>query len=108
MRIAVDAMGGDYAPGVVVEGVANALYEYPEFDIVLIGYTAKLTFYLEKYGIANHPHLTLVHAETVVEMTEPSTSSIRKKKNSSITVGAKLLKSKEVDAFVTPGHTGAT
>ena len=51
MKIAVDAMGGDYAPGVVVEGVANALYEYPEIDIVLVGHSGKIAYYLEKYGI---------------------------------------------------------
>lgn len=108
MKIAVDAMGGDYAPGVVVEGVANALYEYPEIDIVLVGHSGKIAYYLEKYGIASHPRLSVVHAPTVVEMSESSATSIRGKKDSSITVGAKLLKSKEADAFVTPGHTGAT
>lgn len=108
MKIAVDAMGGDYAPGVVVEGVADALYECPEFEIVLVGHSKKIAYYLEKYGISNHPRLQVVHAETVVEMSEPSTNSIRSKKDSSITVGAKLLKEKSVDAFVTPGHTGAT
>ena len=108
MRIAVDAMGGDYAPGVVVEGVANALYEYPEIEIILVGHSGKIAYYLEKYGIASHPRLSVVHAPTVVEMSESSATSIRGKKDSSITVGAKLLKSKEADAFVTPGHTGAT
>ena len=108
MKIAVDAMGGDYAPGVVVAGVANSLFEFPEFEIVLVGHSKKIAYYLEKYGIANHPRLQVVHADTVIEMSEPSTSSIRNKKDSSITVAAKLLKEKKVDAFVTPGHTGAT
>ncbi len=108
MKIAVDAMGGDYAPCVVVEGVAHALYEYPEIDIILVGHADKIAFYLEKYGIASHPRLSVVHAPAVVEMSESSASSIRGKKDSSITMGAKLLKSHEADAFVTPGHTGAT
>ena len=108
MRIAVDAMGGDYAPGIVVEGVADALYEYPEIEIVLVGHSGKIAYYLEKYGITAHPRLSVVHASSVVEMSESSATSIRGKKDSSITVAAKLLKSKEVDAFVTPGHTGAT
>ena len=108
MKIAVDGMGGDYAPGVVVEGLTIALADFPEYDFVLVGHTAKLKFYLEKYGIADNPRITLVHADTVCEMSEPSAVSVRKKRNSSITTCAKLLKDGEVDAMVTPGHTGAT
>lgn len=52
MKIAVDAMGGDYAPGVVVEGLTIALADFPDYDFVLVGHQAKLAFYLEKYGIA--------------------------------------------------------
>ena len=70
MKIAVDAMGGDYAPGVVVEGVAIALCDFPDYEIVLVGHSAKLRFYLEKYGLVGHPRLSVVHAEEVVEMRE--------------------------------------
>ena len=55
MKIAVDAMGGDYAPGIVVEGVTQALYDYPDCEFTLVGHTGKLGFYLQKYGIADHP-----------------------------------------------------
>lgn len=108
MKIAVDAMGGDYAPGVVVEGLAIALTDFPEYDFVLVGHAEKLVFYLEKYGIASHPRVTVVHAPSVCEMSEPSAISLRAKRDSSITVCARLLKEKKVDAMVTPGHTGAT
>ena len=108
MKIAVDAMGGDYAPGVVVEGLAIALTDFPEYDFVLVGHAEKLVFYLEKYGIAGHPRVTVVHAPSVCEMSEPSAISLRAKRDSSITVCARLLKEKKVDAMVTPGHTGAT
>lgn len=108
MKIAIDAMGGDYAPGTVVEGLAMALYQLPDYEYVLVGHKDKINFYLEKYGIAGHPRLSVCHAETVVEMCEPAASSLRKKKNSSITACAMLLKQKQVDAMVTPGHTGAT
>ncbi len=101
-------MGGDYAPGVVIEGLTMALCDFPAYDFVLVGPVAKLGFYLEKYGIAGHPRLTLVNADTVCEMSEPSAISLRAKRNSSITVCARLLKEKQVDAMVTPGHTGAT
>ena len=107
MRIAVDAMGGDYAPAVVIEGLTTALYDFPEHELVVVGHLGKLQMYLEKYGIADHPRIRLVHAETVVEMSEPSTTSIRSKKDSSITVCAKLMRNGEVDAIVSAGHTGA-
>ncbi len=108
MKIAVDAMGADYGPGPVIEGVVMALADFPEYEFVLVGHSGKIPFYLEKYGIAGHPRISLVHAETVCEMSEPSAVSLRAKKDSSITVCARLLKAKEVDAMVTPGHTGAT
>ena len=108
MKIAVDAMGGDYAPGVVVEGLAQALYDFPDCDFLLVGHQDKLGFYLQKYGIFGHARLEIVHAESVVEMSDPSAISLRAKKDATITVCAKLLKNREVDAMVTPGHTGAT
>lgn len=108
MKIGVDAMGGDFAPGVVIEGVAQTLVDFPDLNIVLVGHRDRVGFYLEKYGIAGHPHLELVHAPTVCEMSEHSAVSLRAKKDSSITALARMLKAGEIDAMVTPGHTGAT
>ena len=108
MRIGVDAMGGDFAPGVVVEGLAQALVDFPTLDIVLVGHKERVEFYLEKYGLTGHKKIELVHAPTVCEMSEPSAVSLRSKRNSSITALARMLKAKEIDAMVTPGHTGAT
>ena len=108
MKIAVDAVGGDYAPGVVIEGLAEAVTDFPAYEFALVGPVAKLPFYLEKYGLAGHPRIELVNADSVCEMSEPSAISLRGKRNSSITVCARLLKEKAVDAMVTPGHTGAT
>lgn len=107
MRIAVDAMGGDYAPAVVVEGVAEALRMFPDVDVILVGHQEKLAYYLQKERLKNHPRLELVHAEQVVEMGEPSTASIRQKKNSSITVCAALTAEGRADGVVSAGHTGA-
>ena len=108
MKIAVDAMGGDYAPGVVIEGLALTVQEYPDYDFILVGHKEKVEFYLEKYGLAGNPHIIVHHAETVCEMSDPSAIALRGKKDSSITTCAKLLKEGKVDAMVTPGHTGAT
>ena len=108
MRIAVDAMGGDFAPGAVIEGLVSALSDFPTFEYALVGDLEKVGFYLEKYGIAGDPRIRQVHAGSVCEMSEPSAVSLRAKKDSSITICARLLKSGEADAMVTPGHTGAT
>ncbi|MBR7140452.1 MAG: phosphate acyltransferase PlsX [Lentisphaeria bacterium] len=108
MKIAVDAMGGDFAPGVVIEGLADAILDHPDCTFVLVGHEEKVRFYLDKYGLAGHPRIELVHAPTVCEMSELSATALRGKKDCSITACARLLKEKAVDAMVTPGHTGAT
>lgn len=108
MRIAVDAMGGDYAPAVVVEAVADALRELDDdIRITLVGHLDKLSYYLQKNHLRESSRLRLVHAEEVVEMGEPSTAAIRAKKHASITVCASLAAAGEVDAIVSAGHTGA-
>ena len=108
MKIAVDAMGGDFAPGVVIEGLVDAIPDNPDCIFVLVGHEEKVKFYLDKYGLAGHPQIELVHAPTVCEMSELSATALRGKKDCSITACARLLKEKAVDAMVTPGHTGAT
>ena len=55
MKIAVDAMGGDYAPGVVVEGLAIALTDFPEYDFVLVGHAEKLAFLTDIEGVYRDP-----------------------------------------------------
>ena len=108
MKIAVDAMGGDFAPGVVIEGLADAISDHPDCTFVLVGHEEKVRFYLDKYGLSDHPRIEIVHAPTVCEMSELSATALRGKKDCSITACARLLKDKSVDAMVTPGHTGAT
>ena len=108
MIVAVDAMGGDYAPSVVADGVAQALNEIPEIEeIVLVGHLGKLAYHLEMHGLADHPRVTKIHADDVVEMSDISTVALRAKRNSSITSCAKLLKQRRVQAIVSAGHTGA-
>ena len=106
MKIVVDAMGGDYAPSVVIQGVAQAVHAY-DVDITLVGDTQKIEQVAAK--IKNYPkeRITIVHANSVVSMDDAPTVSVRSKKDSSISVGINLLKLKEADAFVSAGHTGA-
>ena len=88
MRIAVDAMGGDFAPGTVIEGLVSALSDFPTYEYALVGDLDKVGFYLEKYGIAGDPRIHQVHAGSVCEMSEHSAVALRAKKDSSITVCA--------------------
>ncbi len=107
MRIAVDVMGGDFAPGQIIEGVADAIRDFPNIQICLVGHVDKIMYYMEKFNLENHPRIDIKHAEQVVYMGEKSTVALRSKKKSSISVAADLLKQKEVDAIVSAGHTGA-
>ena len=107
MKIAVDAMGGDFAPAVVIEAVATALKELPDVEILLVGNLPKIQYHLEKARLKESPRLSFVHAEEVVEMGEPSTNAVRSKKHSSITVCAELVKAGKADGIVSAGHTGA-
>lgn len=107
MKIAVDAMGGDFAPEAIVEGAVLAARELPEdVTIVLVGKQAVIEELLTKYQHTGS-QIEVVHAEEVVEMGEHPTKALSQKPNSSIGVGFKLLREKQVDAFCGAGNTGA-
>ena len=107
MKIAIDVMGGDYAPASVIDGTAEALGTYTGFDVVLVGHLEEIKPLLQKHGLDKNPRVGLVHAEQVVNMDESSTSAIRAKKGSSVTVAAGIVGNCAADALVTIGHTGA-
>lgn len=105
MKIVVDAMGGDYAPGAIVAGVVDAIKEL-NVDIVLVGLRDKIEEELKKFNYPLHK-VDIIHASEIVEMHEPAITPIRRKKDSSIAVGINALKEKKGDAFVSAGNTGA-
>jgi len=105
VKIVVDAMGGDYAPQSVVAGVVEAVKEL-NVDITLVGIEDVIAAELKKFKYPAN-RISIIHAPSVVGMDEPAAISIRKKKDSSITIGIKLLKEKGYDAFVSAGNTGA-
>lgn len=108
MKIAVDAMGGDFAPEAIVEGVVMAAAELPEnVAIVLIGRQSVMQELIKKYGTEANPNIELVNADDVIEMSEHPTKALSQKPNSSIGVGFKLLKDGQVNAFCSAGNTGA-
>ncbi|MGQ9595266.1 MAG: phosphate acyltransferase PlsX [Anaerolineae bacterium] len=104
MRILLDAMGGDHAPQVTVEGAVWAAREFG-VEVVLVGREEDLRRELAKHETVGLP-LTLVHASEVVEMHEHPAMAVRAKRDSSMVVGMKMLKQGEVDAFVSMGNTG--
>lgn len=106
MKIAVDAMGGDYAPEEVVLGAIEAVKSY-SLDVVLVGDTNKIEEVLNRYGAKDNSHLSIVHASQVIDMGEHPAQAIRKKKDASIVVATQLVKNGACDAVVAPGSTGA-
>jgi glycerol-3-phosphate acyltransferase PlsX len=106
IRIAVDAMGGDYAPQAVVEGSILAQNEnHEDFELVLIGEKDKINQELSRLK-ATHLPFTVQNASELITMNDHAVESLRKK-DSSIAVGMRLKKEKQVDAFVSGGNTGA-
>lgn len=107
MKIALDAMGGDYAPEAIVKGAALGRKNLPEdAHIVLIGDEGQIKAELSKIGEPEDA-FTIVHADQVIEMGEHPTKAISQKQNSSIVVGYHLLKTQKVDVFCSCGNTGA-
>ena len=106
VRVAVDAMGGDHAPGEIVKGALQALESQKNLTLIFIGQQKPLEAELKKYSY-DAGRVQTVFAEEVIEMAEPPVAAIRKKKNSSIVKGLNMVKHGEADAFVSAGSTGA-
>ena len=106
IRVAVDAMGGDYAPGEIVKGAVQAAEQRKDIQIVLIGQEEVVREELKKYSF-QEGQITVQNATEVIATEEPPVNAIRKKKNSSIVIGMSLVKKGEADAFVSAGSSGA-
>lgn len=107
MRIIVDAMGGDHAPGEIVKGCINAARTYrDDVKITLVGREDAIAEELEKHG-ASSELFDIVHAEEVIAVDEAPVMAIRRKKNSSMVKGLELLREDRSSAFVSAGSTGA-
>ena len=107
MKIALDAMGGDFGPPHLVGGAVLALKEYPHIEkLFLVGDTTQIEGELKKHG-CNDGRIEIVHSTQVVEMTDGAVDSVRRKKDSSVSRAVDLVKKGEADAIVSAGHTGA-
>lgn len=106
VRVVVDAMGGDNAPSVVVDGTIQAINQEKNIIAILVGKEDVIKKELEKYQY-NKDQIEIVHADEVIKNTDSPVMSVRRKKTSSIVVGLKLVKDGHADAFVSAGSTGA-
>jgi len=105
MKIAVDALGGDYAPEEIVKGAILAIKDLPNCEIVLVGNTERVNSELNKYPKVKS--ISVINADDNIDMDEHPLQAVRTKKNCSINVGLRLVKDKGADGFVSAGNTGA-
>jgi glycerol-3-phosphate acyltransferase PlsX len=106
MRIALDAMGGDLAPLETVKGALQAAREDPGIEIVLVGDRRRIEEILEAEG-AGSARIVVEHTTEVVSGTEEPLKALRRKENTSIARAAEMASTREVDAVVAVGNTGA-
>lgn len=106
MRLALDAMGGDHAPGPIVAGAVAAVTKDPELTVVLVGDQAQVEPLLASAGDLRS-RLEIFHASQVVGMDESPIEALRKKPDNSISRCWQLLAERKVDAIVSAGNTGA-
>ena len=104
--IAIDAMGGDNAPAAMIDGAIDAISKEKNVKVILVGIEDVIRKGLE--GKTYNPEqIEIVNATEVIETAEPPVHAIRRKKDSSIVVGLKMVKEQKADAFVSSGSTGA-
>lgn len=107
MKIAVDILGGDYAPQMPILGAIQASKELPsEVKLVLIGNKEEIISSLDSNGV-DDANFEIIHTTDCIEMGEHPTKAFVQKPNSSIAIGFQLLKDKKIDAFISAGNTGA-
>jgi phosphate acyltransferase len=107
MRIALDAMGGDYAPKNIIEGAALGLKELPEIEkLYLVGDATAIGTELKNLNCQD-PRIEIYHASEVITMKESAAKAVRHKKDASICRAVELVKNGSAEAVVSAGHTGA-
>ncbi len=106
MRIAVDVMGGDHGPGVVIQGAQQALATNPKItELYLVGQEEEITAAMQRTGLGDQ-RVKVVHASEFLTMEDKPIEGLRKKKDCSILRAMDLLRDKKADALISPGNTG--
>lgn len=104
MRIAIDAMGGDHAPALIVKGALEAAIEWPDTQLLLVGDTALIE---QNLGGAKPSNVTIIHAEEVIGPDDEPVKAVRRKKTSSMVVAGQLVREGKAEAMLSAGNTGA-
>lgn len=104
--VALDAMGGDYAPAQTVKGAVDAVNGNPKIKVILVGLEKEIREELAQYTYDTEK-IDVVHATEVIDMGDVPTKAIREKKDSSLVVAMKLVRDNKADAVVSAGSTGA-
>ncbi len=100
-RIGIDLMGCDTQPMQILLAIAEFVSQLPpSFSVVLLGT-------LNSFSLPSHPRLTYIHTDEFITMDEDPLYAVRRKKKSSLCLGIKMLRDKEIDAFISAGNTGA-
>lgn len=102
MKLAVDAMGGDHAPKEVVLGAMKAVQTFNDLQIILVGNEQKIRQYL-----TDETNISIIHTDEVILGTDEPVRAVRRKKNASMVIMAKLVADSEADACISAGNTGA-
>lgn len=103
MRIAIDAMGGDHAPKIVVQGAIQAAKEWNDIHIILVGDQERIEAFLTDAP----SNISIHHTDGKIEADDEPVKAVRRKKNASMVVAGRLVKEKEADAMISAGNTGA-
>ncbi len=107
MRIALDAMGGDHAPGPIVAGAVEAVRDREDLTVLLVGDKLRVETELLKHPDAHIDRLPIIHASEVIGMEDKPVEALRRKRDNSISKSWQLLATGEANAVVSAGNTGA-
>ncbi len=107
ITLALDAMGGDHAPGIVLDAAVEALRRHPELHLILVGQESMLRDELARRNVLNEARLSVHHASEVVAMDEAPALALRGKKDSSMRVSIDLVREGRAQACISAGNTGA-
>jgi glycerol-3-phosphate acyltransferase PlsX len=107
MNIAIDVMGGDYAPEAVIDGIIQAIPSLTNKEVILAIGPKEIIDQLLAERHCTSDQIRVIHAEEVIEMGEHPTRALSQKPNSSIGIGFALLKEGKADVFASAGNTGA-
>ena len=105
-KVALDAMGGDYAPAEIIKGAVDAVNKRKDIRVVVVGKEDIIKAELAKYTY-DKEQIEIRNASEVIETAEPPVMAIREKRDSSLVVGMNMVRQKEADALVSAGSSGA-